>query len=104
MARYVLPKVLEVAELINKSRRGIIVTGNLRGAQLDGDGTDLIAGTIAHFAKVIGFPILASVQSGALRREYPVIPYAEHLLKNPLVSNGMQPDLILQLGTPLIST
>ena len=96
--------VLEVAELISKSRRGIIVTGNLRGAQLDGDGTDLIAGTIAHFAKVIGFPILASVQSGALRREYPVIPYAEHLLKNPLVSNGMQPDLILQLGTPLIST
>jgi len=96
--------VMEVSNLISKSRRGIIVTGNLRGAQLNSDGTDLLSASIAHFAKVIGFPILAGVQNGALRREYPVIPYAEHLLKNPLVSNGMQPDLILQLGSPLIST
>mmetsp|Transcript_21973 Transcript_21973/g.47724 ORF Transcript_21973/g.47724 Transcript_21973/m.47724 type:complete len:2506 (-) Transcript_21973:87-7604(-) len=96
--------IMEVAELIRESRRGIIVTGNLRGAQLDGDGTELLSATISHFSKVIGFPILAGVQGGALRRELNVIPYAEHLLKNPLVSNGMQPDLILQLGTPLIST
>ena len=96
--------IMEVAELIRRSRRGIIVTGNLRGAQLDSDGTDVLSGTIAHFAKMIGFPIFAGIQSGALRREYPAVPYAEHLLKNPLVSNGMQPDLILQLGAPLIST
>ena len=94
--------VLEVVELIMKSRRGIIVTGNLRGA--NSDGADLLATAISHFAKAIGFPIFAGVQSGGLRREHPVIPYAEHLLKNPLVSNGMQPDLILQLGSPLIST
>jgi len=96
--------IMEVSNLISKSRRGIIVTGNLRGAQLNSDGTDLLSASIAHFARVIGFPIFAGVQSGALRREYQVIPYAEHLLKNPLVSNGMQPDLILQLGSPLIST
>ncbi|KAL9185802.1 hypothetical protein ACHAXT_003579 [Thalassiosira profunda] len=98
------PSIMEIAELIRTSRRGIIVTGNLRGAQADGDGTELLSGTIAHFAQLIGFPIFAGVQSGALRREYPVVLYAEHLLKNPLVSKGMQPDLILQLGTPLIST
>ncbi|KAL3810825.1 hypothetical protein ACHAXA_007515, partial [Cyclostephanos tholiformis] len=94
--------IMEVAELIINSRRGIIVTGNLRGA--DSDGADLLTTAIAHLAKVIGFPIFASVQSGGLRREHPVVQYAEHLLKNPLVSNGMQPDLILQLGSPLIST
>ena len=94
--------VLDVVELIIKSRRGIIVTGNLRGANIDS--ADLLTTAISHFAEAIGFPIFASVQSGDLRREHPVVPYAEHLLKNPLVSNGMQPDLILQLGSPLIST
>jgi 2-succinyl-5-enolpyruvyl-6-hydroxy-3-cyclohexene-1-carboxylate synthase len=94
--------IMEVVELIIKSRRGIIVTGNLRGS--DSDGADFLTTTISHFAKVIGFPIFASVQSGGLRREHPVVPYAEHLLKNPLVSNGMRPDLVLQLGSPLIST
>ncbi|KAL7550841.1 hypothetical protein ACHAWF_014040 [Thalassiosira exigua] len=94
---------MKVAELVRNSRRGIIVTGNFRGGQTDGDGMDLLSETIAHFAKVIGFPIFAGVQSGALRRENPVVPYAEHLLKNPLVSKGMRPDLILQFGSPLIS-
>ena len=97
--------IMEVTDLIRKSRRGIIVTGNFRGAQFNSDGTELLSASISHFAKVIGFPILAGVQSGSVRREYRVvIPYAEHLLKNPLVSNGMQPDLILQLGSPLVST
>ena len=95
--------VMEVADLIFKSRRGIIVAGNLRNSDIAG-GADDLSSTIAHFAKTIGFPILAGVQSGALRREAPTIPYAEHLLKHPLVSKGMQPDLILQLGSPLVST
>ncbi|KAL7443534.1 hypothetical protein ACHAXH_008201, partial [Discostella pseudostelligera] len=90
--------ILEVAELIIKSRRGIIVTGNLRDAQCNSDGTDSLSTTISYFAKIIGFPILAGIQSGALRRELPVVPYSEHLLKNPVVSRGMQPDLVLQLG------
>jgi 2-succinyl-5-enolpyruvyl-6-hydroxy-3-cyclohexene-1-carboxylate synthase len=96
--------ILEVAELIIKSRRGIIVTGNLRDAQCNSDGTDSLSTTISYFAKIIGFPILAGIQSGALRRELPVVPYSEHLLKNPVVSRGMQPDLVLQLGAPLISS
>ncbi len=96
--------ILEIAELINQSRRGIIVTGNLRDAHCNSGGTDSLSATIAHFAKVIGFPILAGIQSGALRRELPVVPYFEYLLKNPLVSSGIKPDLVVQLGAPLISS
>ena len=89
--------VRDVVELIVKSRRGIIVTGNMRG-------NDSLTAVISHFAEVIGFPIFAGVQSGELRRLRPAVPYAEYLLKNPLVSKGMQPDLVLQLGSPIIST
>lgn len=96
--------VLDVAELILQSRRGIIVTGNLRSSGVDGNGADSMSATIEYFAELIGMPILAGVQSGALRREHSVVPYAEHILKHPSVSKGLQPDLILQLGTPLIST
>lgn len=88
--------VMEVAELILNSRRGVIVVGNLRSLGVESD--------ISQFARAIGFPILAGVQSGALRRKLSAIPYAEHVLKNPQVSTGMQPDLIIQLGSPLIST
>ena len=95
---------IEVKDLIRRSRRGIIVTGNLRNIGRDGQGTDSLSSLIAQFAQMIGFPIIAGVQSGALRREKPVIPYAEHLMKNPTIAKGMQPDLIIQLGTPLIST
>ena len=94
--------VMEVAELISRSRRGIIVAGNLRTRS--GTSSDTLASTVAHFAQEVGFPVFAGVQSGPLRRELPVIPYAEHLLKNPLVSNGIRPDLVLQLGAPLVST
>lgn len=96
--------VTEIQDLIRKSRRGIIVTGNLRDSEHVGQGTDSLSSLISQFAQVVGFPIVAGVQSGALRRESPVIPYAEHLMKNPTISKGMQPDLIIQLGTPLIST
>ncbi|KAL3794676.1 hypothetical protein HJC23_010104 [Cyclotella cryptica] len=96
--------VMEVAELILKSRRGIIVTGNLRSLDVDGSGADNLSSSISYFAKTIGFPVFAGVQSGPLRRESPVIQYSEHLLKHPFVSKGIQPDLILQIGTPLVST
>eukprot|EP00986_Skeletonema_menzelii_P009613 scaffold4407_cov138-Skeletonema_menzelii.AAC.2 len=97
-----LASMMEVRDLIRKSRRGIIVTGNLRDSV--GQGTDSLSSLISQFAQTIGFPVVAGVQSGALRRESPIIPYAEHLMKNPLIAKGMQPDLIIQLGTPLIST
>jgi 2-succinyl-5-enolpyruvyl-6-hydroxy-3-cyclohexene-1-carboxylate synthase len=99
-----LDSMMEIKDLIRKSRRGIIVTGNLRNVERVGQGTDSLSSLISKFAQVSGFPIVAGVQSGALRRESSVIPYAEHLMKNPIIAKGMQPDLIIQLGTPLIST
>eukprot|EP00984_Skeletonema_dohrnii_P011245 scaffold4470_cov99-Skeletonema_dohrnii-CCMP3373.AAC.6 len=99
-----LGSTMEIKDLIRKSRRGIIVTGNLRDSEHVGQGTDSLSSLISQFAQAIGFPVVAGVQSGALRRESPVIPYAEHLMKNPMIAKGMQPDLVIQLGTPLIST
>jgi len=96
--------IIEVAELILQSRRGIIVAGNLRLSNNDANEADSLTSIISHFATVAGMPILAGVQSGALRRERPVIPFAEHLLKHPSISKGLRPDFILQLGSPLIST
>lgn len=92
--------VMEVIDLVMKSKRGMIVVGNLRSI----DGNDELSSIISYFAETIGFPVFASVQSGALRKENPVVPYAEHILKHPVVSQEIQPDLILQLGSPLIST
>ena len=99
-----LSSITEIKDLIRKSRRGIIVTGNFRDFEHAGQGTDSLSSMISQFAQTIGFPIIAGVQSGALRRESTVIPYAEHLMKNAMIAEGMQPDLIIQLGTPLIST
>lgn len=90
-------------DLIRQSQRGVIVVGNLR-PQL-GQSTQDQVEVISDFAQSIGFPIFAGVQSGSLRsRSSAVIPYAEHLLKNPLVSGNLKPDLVIQLGHPLVST
>ena len=95
--------VREIVNLIRGSKRGIIVVGNLRGEP--GQETEVQVEAIADFAQTIGFPIFAGVQSGSLRsRASAVIPYAEHLLKNPLISQNIRPDLILQIGHPLVST
>ena len=91
---------MEVVDLVMKSKRGLIVVGNLRSV----DGNDELASTISYFAEALGFPVFAGVQSGSLRKEHSVVPYAEHILKHPVVSREIQPDLILQLGSPLIST
>ena len=96
----------DLASLIEKSKRGIIVVGNLRkstdGAELEESGYLQI---ISDFARAIGFPIVAGVQSARLRFTSPaVVPFAEHILKNRHVSENLQPDLVIQLGAPLIST
>ena len=95
--------VQEIVKLIRSSRRGIIVVGGLRGEP--GQHTEVQVEAISDFAQAIGFPIFASVQSGSLRsRSSAVIPYAEHLLKNQMISTIIRPDLILQIGHPLVST
>jgi 2-succinyl-5-enolpyruvyl-6-hydroxy-3-cyclohexene-1-carboxylate synthase len=95
--------VFEVARLIRESKRGIIVVGNLHPHS--GQEIETQVEAITDFASVIGYPIFAGVQSGSLRCRSPaVIFYAEHLLKAPMVSRNMKPDLIIQLGHPLIST
>jgi len=99
--------VSEIVGLIASSKRGIIVIGNLRGAtDEDHNNHELeVVETISSFATLIGFPIFAGVQSASLRFRSPaVVPFAEHLLKCPEVVENLQPDLIIQIGSPLIST
>lgn len=99
--------VSDIGRLISKSKRGIIVVGNLRKAG-PSDASEDVSQTmelISSFAKSIGFPIFASALSGALRFQSTcVVPFAEHILRCPVVQENLQPDLILQFGAPLVST
>ncbi|GKY93758.1 hypothetical protein MPSEU_000342900 [Mayamaea pseudoterrestris] len=94
----------EMTRLILESKRGIIVVGNIR-EEASGDRQLQVVDLISTFAQSIGFPILAGAQSAALRFRSPaVVPFAEHLLKCPEVAENLKPDLIIQLGSPLVST
>eukprot|EP00980_Cylindrotheca_fusiformis_P013254 scaffold3373_cov137-Cylindrotheca_fusiformis.AAC.14 len=98
--------VVDVARLIQESKRGIIVVGNLRksASRSSLDISETVE-VISDFAQMIGFPIFAGVHTGSLRFDSnAVVPFAEHLLRSPLVRNNVRPDLVLQLGTPLVST
>ena len=99
--------IRDIVDLILRSKRGIIVVGNIR--KTTGDGVDADSAQVnqllSSFAETIGFPIFASALAADLRfQSDAVVPYAEHLLRCPLVQNNIKPDLILQFGTPLIST
>lgn len=97
----------EIAHLIRSSRRGIVVVGNLRTStdELQSEEELMLTEVVSDFAETVGFPIIAGIQSGSLRfRSTAVIPYAEYILKNSLVSGNIKPDLVLQIGAPLVST
>ena len=97
----------EIAHLIRSSRRGIVIVGNLRAStdELQSEEDLLLTEVISNFAETVGFPIIAGIQSGSLRfRSDAVIPYAEYILKNSLVSENIKPDFVLQIGAPLVST
>jgi 2-succinyl-5-enolpyruvyl-6-hydroxy-3-cyclohexene-1-carboxylate synthase/o-succinylbenzoate synthase len=97
----------EIAQLIRSSRRGIIIVGNLRTStnEVQAEEDLHLTDVISYFAQAVGFPIVAGVQSGSLRFRSPaVIPYVEHVMKSPAVSQNMNPDFVLQIGSPLVST
>ncbi|KAG7343211.1 2-succinyl-6-hydroxy-2,4-cyclohexadiene-1-carboxylic acid synthase/2-oxoglutarate decarboxylase [Nitzschia inconspicua] len=99
--------LIDILRSMTTSKRGIIVVGNVR-TNLANDArqhdTSRINQLIERFAQEIGFPIFAGVQSGSLRFECDaVVPFAEHLLRCPVVHENLKPDLIIQLGAPLIS-
>ena len=96
----------ELSRMISNSRRGIIVVGNVRSSLLDdAESHSSIADTISDFAQQTGFPIFAGVQQVALRFRSPaVVLFAEHLLKCPAIANNLKPDLIIQIGSPLVSS
>lgn len=97
----------EIGSLIAKSKRGMIVVGNLRkpGSGLSTGDASETAELISNFAQSIGFPIFASALAGNLRFQCScVVPFAEHVLRSPKIQEHLQPDLVLQFGSPLIST
>jgi 2-succinyl-5-enolpyruvyl-6-hydroxy-3-cyclohexene-1-carboxylate synthase len=99
--------VRDVANLIARSRRGIIVVGNVRPSNAEDESGNQLntMQCISDFAKSIGFPIFAGVQSAQLRfTSTAVVSFAEHILKCPIVSENLKPDIIIQIGAPLVST
>mmetsp|Transcript_6630 Transcript_6630/g.19589 ORF Transcript_6630/g.19589 Transcript_6630/m.19589 type:complete len:638 (+) Transcript_6630:1339-3252(+) len=97
--------IMDIADLMRRSKSGIIVVGNVRN---DADASRISSSTvdiISDFAQFTGYPIFAGIQGGSLRNDCPaVVPYGDHVLKHPAVSQGMNTDFILQIGAPLIST
>jgi len=99
--------LMETIREINESKRGIIVVGNIRKntGENQENGLSRTVQLISKLALSIGYPIFAGIQSGNLRFESSaVVPFSEHLLRCPLVQKNLKPDLIIQLGAPLIST
>jgi 2-succinyl-5-enolpyruvyl-6-hydroxy-3-cyclohexene-1-carboxylate synthase len=97
----------DVARLISQSSRGIIVVGNVRlpTNERGHEETSHTMQAISSFAQFVGFPVIAGVQAAGLRfTSDAVIPFAEHLLKHSLVAESLKPDLILQVGAPLVSS
>lgn len=99
--------IRDIANLIAHSKRGIIVVGNLRPSTAEGVRGDQssIVQVVADFARAVGLPVFAGVQCASLRFSCSaVVPFAEHILKCPIVAENLQPDLVLQIGAPLVST
>lgn len=99
--------MMKLASMISQSRRGIIVVGNLRKDGIEGGSADAdsTAAIISDFAKCIGFPVFAGAQSANLRfSSSMVIPYSDHILKSGNVKTKLKPDLIIQIGSHLVST
>lgn len=91
--------VADVAALMRTAKRGIIVVGNVRCSSIDS-----VEEIISDFAQHVGYPVFAGIQGGHLRSTcLSVVPYGEHLLKHPAVSQRIQTDFVLQIGAPLIS-
>ena len=99
--------LMETIREITESKRGIIVVGNIRKPTGDNQDSNIsrTVQLISNFALSVGYPIFAGVQSGSLRYESSaVVPFSEHLLRCPIIQKSIEPDLIIQLGAPLIST
>jgi 2-succinyl-5-enolpyruvyl-6-hydroxy-3-cyclohexene-1-carboxylate synthase/pimeloyl-ACP methyl ester carboxylesterase/uncharacterized membrane protein/O-succinylbenzoate synthase len=95
--------VYDIGSLIARSKRGIIVIGNIRNDDMSSDAHSTAA-IISDFAETIGFPLFVGAQSAHLRfLSAAVVPYADHLLKNKSIKDALRPDLIIQIGTHIIS-
>jgi 2-succinyl-5-enolpyruvyl-6-hydroxy-3-cyclohexene-1-carboxylate synthase len=87
-----------LVHLLRKSRRGLLVVGQIPPSQ-----QDEVYPLLDQLAQAIGFPIVAT--SSSLRfTSHAVVWFAEHLLACPNVRDAAQPDFILQVGAPLLST
>ena len=98
--------VQELIELVTASTRGIIVVGNLRtSTSSEVHSLETQMAVISHFARTVGFPIIAGAQAAPLRFACEaVICFAEHILKSSEVADNLQPDLIIQIGHPLVAS
>jgi 2-succinyl-5-enolpyruvyl-6-hydroxy-3-cyclohexene-1-carboxylate synthase len=97
--------------LLRQSRRAILVVGNVRptvvSSALEEASFEELVKTIELFATTVGMPIVASCQrvGCALRfSSAAVLPFAEFVLSHPVISASIKPDLIVQLGHPLVGS
>jgi 2-succinyl-5-enolpyruvyl-6-hydroxy-3-cyclohexene-1-carboxylate synthase len=100
-----------IVRLLQKSRRAILVVGNVRPTVVSSSSEDAsfeeLVKTIELFATTIGMPIVASCQrvGCALRfSSAATVPFAEYVISHPIIAPLIKPDLIMQLGHPLVGS
>ncbi len=87
----------EVAAALAQSRRGIVVVGRLTSPQER-------AAALWLAASVLRWPMFADIQSGLRGEDGGVlVERYEQLLSQPLISRHARPDVVLQLGAPVVS-
>ncbi|CAM9114714.1 unnamed protein product [Chrysoparadoxa australica] len=88
----------EVASLVFEAKRGILVVGGLASAAE--------RAAVRHLAGLLGWPVMADVGSGLRSEEFTatlMVKHYDQMLLEPLVTAGARPDMVLQLGSPLVS-
>lgn len=86
-----------LAELINKTKNGWLVVGQLNG--------DAERKAVTELAAKLHWPVFADIASGIRNKAdlIPIVPYFDQLLLSDKTKNDLNPKVILHFGRPLTS-
>jgi 2-succinyl-5-enolpyruvyl-6-hydroxy-3-cyclohexene-1-carboxylate synthase len=94
-----------LAELAGSARRGVVLAGPSWAPAGEGalEHQARLERAVAAFARATGFVVLAEVSSGLSRRGGPSLGPASLLLGSAHCRAALAPDLIVELGMPLVA-
>jgi len=85
-----------LADLINKTKRGLLVVGQLKG--------EVEKQAVARLAEKLQWPVFADILSGIRNKaSIPIVPYYDQMLLSDKTIDIYDPEIILHFGRPLTS-